>query len=44
MTTATIEIERLPIDETFAVPADDATIERTADALRTHGFSRRDRG
>ena len=32
-------IERLPVDEAFAVPADSATIERTATALRSNGFA-----
>jgi hypothetical protein len=28
----------MPVDETFAVPADHATVERTAEALRGRGF------
>jgi len=31
-------IERLPINTEFAQPADDAAIDRTAEALRGHGF------
>jgi hypothetical protein len=31
-------IERLPVNEAFAVPAQSAAIERTAEALRAHGF------
>ena len=31
-------IERLPIDETFAVPADPAALERTAEALKGRGI------
>jgi hypothetical protein len=31
-------IERLPVNEAFAVPADSATIERTATALKANGF------
>ena len=39
MTLATLPaIDRLPVDETFAEPASDAAIERTAAALRAHNF------
>ena len=31
-------IERLPINDEFARPADSAAIQRAAEALRTHGF------
>jgi hypothetical protein len=31
-------IERLPVNAEFARPADEAAIERTAEALRGHGF------
>ena len=34
-------IERMPVNEEFARPADDAAIERTAEALRSHGFDAR---
>jgi hypothetical protein len=34
-------IERMPVNEEFARPADLETIERTAEALRTHGFDAR---
>jgi hypothetical protein len=36
--TATPAIVQLPIDESFFVLPDEATIERTAEALRGHGF------
>jgi len=40
MTTATLTptIERLPRDESFAASADPAAVQRTATALRQHGF------
>lgn len=31
-------IERLPVNDTFSAAADAAAIERTTDALRSHGF------
>jgi hypothetical protein len=31
-------IDRLPVNEAFAVPADSAALARTAEALRAHGF------
>jgi hypothetical protein len=38
MTLAHNAIERMPLNEAFAVPADSAAIERTAAALKSHGF------
>lgn len=38
MTTSTATIERLPLDEAFAVPAAWGSIQRAATALRDHGF------
>jgi LUD domain len=34
-------VERMPVNEEFARPADNDAIERTADALRSHGFDTR---
>jgi hypothetical protein len=34
-------VERLPVNEEFARPADAAAVERTAEALRSHGFDAR---
>jgi hypothetical protein len=34
-------VERLPVNEEFARPADAAAVERTAEALRSHGFDTR---
>jgi hypothetical protein len=34
-------IERLPVNEEFAIPAGAAAVERTAEALRAHGFDAR---
>jgi hypothetical protein len=34
-------IERLPVNETFSRPADPESIERAAEALRSHGFDAR---
>jgi hypothetical protein len=34
-------IERLPVNEEFARAVDQATVEHTAEALRTHGFDAR---
>ena len=34
-------IERLPVNEAFAIPADSAAVERTAAALESHGFDAR---
>lgn len=31
-------IERMPVNEAFARPADSAALDRSADALRAHGF------
>jgi hypothetical protein len=38
MTTATATIERMPLDQSFAIPADPAAVQRAASALRSHGF------
>src|ERR1035437_969119 len=34
-------IERLPVNEAFASPADSAAVDRAAEALRSHGFDTR---
>jgi hypothetical protein len=37
-TTTTPTIERLPVDEAFAIPADAAALDRAAEGLRARGF------
>lgn len=39
MSNETATIDQLPIDETFAVQASDAQLEKVAEALRSNGFT-----